>query len=72
MTADLALSTHVVDYNEFWADAVRRGLFCVICREKFRGQRWPHDQMLISCDCPCMCHRHAENRDSDGHLLGAA
>lgn len=68
MTADLALSAHVVDYDEYWADAVRRGFFCVICREQFRGQRWyGGGQMLISCDCPCICHR----RDPDGHKLVA-
>ena len=69
MTAEVALSTHIVDYDEYWAGAVRRGLFCVICRERFRGQRWYDDQMLISCECPCMCHRHAADRDADGHLL---
>lgn len=72
MTATLALSTHVVDYSAFWADAINRGLWCTACREKFCGYRWGADGMVISCDCPCVCHRKAPDRDSDGHKLKAA
>lgn len=66
MTTSAALSTHVVPADQGLLDAVDAGLSCVVCREQFRSFLWPHEQMLISCDCPCICHRHAADRDSDG------
>lgn len=47
---------HVVPLDgELWR-AIGAGLYCVICREEYHAWRWGPNQMIVACQCACLCH----------------
>ncbi len=48
------LTAHVVARHPILSD-IQNGFYCRICLEPFQVFLWPHDECVVSCDCPCTC-----------------